>query len=287
MMDLLNNLHHFRKIVVVPMKEVPLGALLISCGFREETSRNYDWHGLKRGRGEYCLFQYTLAGEGRLFFRGKTLRVQPGQAMLLYFPQDHRYWLPKDQDKWEFIYVCLYGNEIMRLWRALQRKLGAVFQLSPHSPAVCRAIEICHVAHGNNLRFPSESSRHAYELAMALLSEVDHPKGGGQTEVDFQEVKAFCQANLQRQIGVEEMASRSGYSRYHFTRLFRESEGISPGQYLLHLRLRRALHMLSETSISVKEAAYSSGFTDVNYFCRAFRKAFGITPGNCRKAATR
>ena len=80
------------------------------------------------------------------------------------------------------------------------------------------------------------------------------------------------------------MARCAGYSRYHFSRVFKEWTGFAPAAYIQNLRLRHGAKLLSETSLLVKEVAAESGFPDCNYFCRAFRRSFGVSPAQFRKS---
>ena len=93
-------------------------------------------------------------------------------------------------------------------------------------------------------------------------------------------VEDFCRKNYARPIGVAKMAKVAKLSRFHFSRLFREARGISPGQYLYGLRLVFAMRLAQTGEYAVKDIAKQCGFTSPNYFCRVFRQTYGITPGS-------
>ncbi len=99
------------------------------------------------------------------------------------------------------------------------------------------------------------------------------------------EVEQFCKRNFSRPIGVEDMARVARLSRYHFSRKFGSARGISPGRYLAGLRLDEATRLLTIGGLSVKEVAEQCGYRDANYFCKVFRKNFGVTPGTVRCAS--
>jgi transcriptional regulator GlxA family with amidase domain len=99
------------------------------------------------------------------------------------------------------------------------------------------------------------------------------------------EVEQFCRRNFARPIGVEDMARVARLSRYHFSRKFGSALGISPGRYLAGLRLDEATRLLTVGGLSVKEVAEQCGYRDANYFCKVFRKNFGVTPGTVRCAS--
>jgi len=75
-----------------------------------------------------------------------------------------------------------------------------------------------------------------------------------------------------------DLAAAAGLSRFHFLRTFRQVVGMSPHQYLLTLRMRRAATRLLETSQAVSAVAFDAGFNDLSTFNRRFRHLFGLTP---------
>ena len=58
--------------------------------------------------------------------------------------------------------------------------------------------------------------------------------------------------------------------------------GMSPKQYLIQLRMNRALELLTENKLSVKEISFVCGFTDEKYFSRAFKKRYGCSPSQLK-----
>ncbi|MGF0036458.1 helix-turn-helix transcriptional regulator [Victivallis vadensis] len=78
------------------------------------------------------------------------------------------------------------------------------------------------------------------------------------------------------------MRALSGYSPVYFDRLFRQHTSQTPHRFLAELRMRKAVDLLENTLLSVKEVAERCRFRDSAYFCRAFRRAFGRRPGDFR-----
>ncbi len=96
------------------------------------------------------------------------------------------------------------------------------------------------------------------------------------------DVEQFCRRNLARPIGVKDMARVAGLSRFHFSRQFSRARGLPPGQFLTRLRLDEAIRLLSVGATSVKQVALQCGYQDPNYFCKVFRRSFGVSPGSLR-----
>ncbi len=96
----------------------------------------------------------------------------------------------------------------------------------------------------------------------------------------------WIDANLQHDIGLDGAASEAGLSSFHFLRLFSQVLGVTPHQYLVRSRLRRAARLLAEDEHRpVTEVALDVGFADLSNFVRTFRRAAGVSPSGFRKAA--
>ncbi|HEX5172110.1 MAG TPA: helix-turn-helix transcriptional regulator, partial [Cyclobacteriaceae bacterium] len=76
----------------------------------------------------------------------------------------------------------------------------------------------------------------------------------------------------------DQLSEHACMSRANFFRKFKEEFGISPGEYILKERLKKAKDFLGFPNHSVTQVCYMSGFQNLNYFIRAFKKETGITP---------
>jgi AraC family transcriptional regulator len=88
------------------------------------------------------------------------------------------------------------------------------------------------------------------------------------------------------QIDLEGAAKQAGLSAFHFLRLFANVIGVTPHQYLVGSRLRRAARLLADEERSVTDIAYDVGFGDLSNFVRTFRRAAGVSPRRFRAAAS-
>jgi len=259
-----------------------LHAIVTSAGYEERTS-GYDWHGLKRGSAEFCLFQYTISGRGQLAWEGTRHAVLPGQAMLLWFPHNNRYWLASG-DRWRHFYICLAGREVLRAWRAVVARRGPLFQLGEDSPALAIAVDAAIAGMTGAIREPWTSSALAYRLAMALCAEVLGDPGPGGRNPAIEAAKRHGREHFADGIGVSDLARAAGLSRHHFARAFARAEGNTPSQWLADLRAREAARLLRGSSLSVAAVGARCGYQDPAYFCRAFRRIVGVSPGEFRSS---
>ena len=99
------------------------------------------------------------------------------------------------------------------------------------------------------------------------------------------EAALWIDANSHRSIDLESAAAEAGLSPFHFLRLFSKVLGVTPHQYLVRSRLRRAARLLCDEERSVTDVALDVGFGDLSNFVRTFHRAAGVSPGGFRRAA--
>jgi AraC-like DNA-binding protein len=92
----------------------------------------------------------------------------------------------------------------------------------------------------------------------------------------------YMARHFRESLSMVKLARLSCLSVATFTRHFKAATGVTPGNYLLRLRLQEAACQLAGKK-PIYEVAQSAGFTDSNYFARVFRKYFNQTPSEYRK----
>ena len=95
-------------------------------------------------------------------------------------------------------------------------------------------------------------------------------------------VTDYIYAHLDDDLSLETLAHVSGFSRYHWHRIYRAVRGETAAQTVRRLRLERAAAMLTETSWPVERIAWKAGFTGTEVFSRAFLRSYGTTPSRFR-----
>ena len=203
-----------------------LGVLLAHCGYEVRTENYYN-NGLTAGFFRHLIWQYTLSGEGELRIAGNRYRLRSGDAMVLQRPENHSYYLPEDSQRWEFIFIAIYGSEAMRLFELFRDKCGPVVHHAENSPVVACAQEILARCRAG-IRFSRyESSRFAYNFLMELFAESDLLSPVAAPRLPLAEIHNYCRQHIQDMVTVEQLAEIAGLSRCHFSRRFIEEQGLS------------------------------------------------------------
>ncbi|WP_280152928.1 AraC family transcriptional regulator [Piscinibacter sp. XHJ-5] len=131
------------------------------------------------------------------------------------------------------------------------------------------------------------------EIGLALAARFVAVAAGGQrparpTSADKRravESALWIDAHADEALTLEALAARSGWSAYHYLRVFAAVLGVTPHQYLVRCRLRRAAGLLADDDRSITDIALDVGFADLSNFVRSFQRAAGTSPRGFRRAA--
>lgn len=99
------------------------------------------------------------------------------------------------------------------------------------------------------------------------------------------EAALWLDAHSHEPVDLESTANAAGLSTFHFLRLFANVLGVTPHQYLVRSRLRRAAQLLADEERSISDVALDVGFGDLSNFVRTFHRAAGVSPRRFRQAA--
>ncbi|WP_397332011.1 helix-turn-helix domain-containing protein [Nostoc sp. FACHB-280] len=89
---------------------------------------------------------------------------------------------------------------------------------------------------------------------------------------------SYIHDNLERDLTLTEIAAVVGMSMYHFSRLFKQSTGLAPHQYVINCRIAKAKKLLTGTERTIEQISEEVGFQSQSHFTNVFRKFMGITP---------
>lgn len=122
-------------------------------------------------------------------------------------------------------------------------------------------------------------------LAVHLLSHVASPQETPQLPSPAelsprirQQVIEFIEDHLTTDLALTDLAAQTGFSPFHFCRLFKQSMQITPHQYMIRRRVERAKYLLQHSQLSIAEIAVACGFAHQSHLSRHFRRWVGTSP---------
>jgi AraC-like DNA-binding protein len=96
-----------------------------------------------------------------------------------------------------------------------------------------------------------------------------------QSRIGF--VADFIKKNLHQKLSIDAIAKMAYVSKSNFFKMFKQELGLSPNEFIIKERIKKAKELLNQQN-SVSETAFSTGFSDTNYFIRVFKQMEGVTP---------
>jgi AraC family transcriptional regulator len=111
--------------------------------------------------------------------------------------------------------------------------------------------------------------------AAALKPKIQN---GGLPRAKLVRAVEYIQDELDADLTVSGIAQAVGMSPDYFARLFKESTGQPPHQYVVEARVRKAKELLTTGKLTISEAAHHVGFVDQSHLTRHFKRVFGLAP---------
>jgi len=269
----------------------PVRAALLDSGMSLAVWENWRGEAVYERPAQHAFSFYIQAGErtSRLVDGRAVSRGFPG-AICLFPAQSQSTW--RIEDHFRFLHVYFHDRDLKRCVEEVWDRERAGVRLDERyqfqDPLLARAGDML-----VNSQWDGPGDRLALDHLLQWLMvqlvrnyssrELPAPRiRGGLSPVQSRRILAFIEANLSRAISLADLAAQVNLSTWHFARLFRNSFGESPHQYVLARRLELARRRLLASDAKILAVALDCGFSDQSQFTRAFRRRFGVTPGQLR-----
>ena len=209
---------------------------------------------------QYAAFSYRVSGSGEFDINGKHLKISPGD--ILFIPADVSYKVEYSTSE-SIVVHMLHCNQ--------SEPEGICINNKP-------AVELLF-----QKLLTEWNKRHSVNCAKSIiydiLETVCEDKRLLGTDSEFTAALSFIEKNFcDPSLDMKAVSAHGYISVSTLQRKFKEHLGISPMQYVLKLRMNKAMDLLIANTLSVRDIAYSCGFSDEKYFSKAFRLKYGHSP---------
>jgi AraC-like DNA-binding protein len=249
---------------------------------------------------DFCELVIVTHGSAMHMLEGNEFPVTAGDVFLLQGRQRHYFYERKNLDLINIMYdpekMVLPENELRRM-----PGYCAMFLLEPtyrrqHRFASRLHLKRVPLAHVEQLAEVMErecnDEQVGREVALrAKLLELMVYLSRAYTNSDTTEAHALLRVgnvigalenDFSKDWKLEDLLKIAHMSRSNLMRVFRKATGQTPIEYLVRLRIQRAMEMLRNSDLSITEIAMEVGFNDSNYFTRQFRRALSLSPRQFR-----
>lgn len=242
----------------------------------------------------HYLFHYILSGSGTFIASNsqgidETYSLKKGQGFMI-FPQQITTYIADRNDPWEYIWLEFDGLRVREvLAHAGFTRDTPIYRTHKHKEQLRENM----VAEMQQIIQPSEASSYALighlYLFLDFLTRSAVPtaptKGNKFRSFYVKEAVSFIEQNYQHDISIEDIAAVCGLNRSYFGKIFHDSVGKSPQQFLMHYRMVKAAELLKRSPLSIGEISIAVGYPNQLHFSRAFKKVYGLSPREWRKKA--
>lgn len=237
----------------------------------------------------HYLFHYVLSGTGTLMAddaKGitQTYSVRSGQGFLI-FPEQITTYYADRHSPWEYSWIEFDGLRVKEALSLTDFSLNHPIY-HPHSKDLQEQMvkEMNYI-----ISHPKESSFHLlghlylfFDYFIQSAKSTRLTQSSKMSDYYIQEAIHYMEQNFQNDISIEEIAAVCGINRSYLGKIFRNSIGRSPQEFLMNYRMVKATELLKLTTLSIADIGTAVGYGNPLHFSRAFKNIYGVSPREWR-----
>ncbi len=237
----------------------------------------------------HYLFHYCLSGTGTLYAQNgrkesDAFQIKSGQGFMI-FPHQVCTYIADYELPWEYVWLEFDG---LRVKEAIE-----LSGLTPEQPVYkARYKDIAAAMKDEMLYIVNHKEESSFHLIGHLYLFMDSlvrsststhiSKGNNLRDFYLKEAFSFIEQNFQNDISVEDIAAFCGLNRSYFGKIFHETMGKTPQEFLISYRMTKAAELLKLTGLSIGDIGNAVGYPNQLHFSRAFKNVYGISPRQWR-----
>ena len=231
----------------------------------------------------YQLIHFVLSGEGTLHINEQTFNLKQGDAFLI--PSGKiSYYKASATNPWCYTWISFLGINSQNYIYQMMKKTDDIYIIHNLDITKYKTLidEIINLQENNVIHYLKANSLLFLILAQ-LFEDINLSENEMQTKSLANDLKFYFDVNYAEKLILKDIAKKFGIHPNYLTRIFHEKFHLSPKQYIMQLKLKKARSLLITTELSISIIASSLGFDDQLAFSRTFKKEFSISPSMYRK----
>lgn len=234
----------------------------------------------------HFLFHYIISGKGTLLVDEtpeltREYKLQGGMGFLIEPERVNTYFADRE-DPWEYTWAEFSGLKAKEVLdtAGLSTESPVFVPDSPRTAAILKE-ELLHLASSPSGTSSLHLIGHLYLIMDAILtgsSSRNRTQNGKRSQFYADEAITFISQNYALPITVEDMAQRLNLDRSYFGKVFKETIGQAPQEFLIRYRMSKAAELLKTTELPIKDISIQTGYPNQLHFSRAFKNVYGTSP---------
>ncbi|MET3557655.1 AraC-like DNA-binding protein [Streptococcus rupicaprae] len=263
----------FKHYTDIPTPDDRLNVVQSGCRFKANPG-----YQTKVNIYDHYIIHYLTSGKGIYVIDGQTYPVQQGDLFLIP-PYKFTYYIADEIDPYTYYWVGFDGLDALNLLNLTDFINQPVvsdrgINLTPHFKSL-------YELEGNPISLKYGLMGHLYTILSKLMhsGKKNEPK---QNRYYIESLEYITTHYGNPDLSVQEVANHVGLTRSHLHRIFHKAINNSISYSILSVRLSKAVSLLSNSQLSIKEIAYQTGFESPAYFSKQFKRQFKCTPSEYR-----
>ncbi|MFD0712640.1 helix-turn-helix domain-containing protein [Paenibacillus sp. GCM10027626] len=239
----------------------------------------------KHSSGCLFLFLYSPSGRGTFTCGTEThsLPEQHGCFVVVADPADFRL-LPSGGAKPpELLWLLASGDPVRGFWEHFVRMMGIVCPMK-RDEAPIRLLERLYrsLSDQSDSRYRFSLRLYEWLLAVEQLAETRN-RLVQPVPSKLQQIVHQMESRVHDPLDLGELAAKAGLSKHHFCKMFKRHTGETPIHYMRKIRVKEAARLLRQSDLPIARIAEITGFDNLSYFGKVFRRLTGMAPTDFRK----
>lgn len=257
------------------------GISLDFCGFEHCLPRH--------SYGPYVRNNYVIhvviSGKGILDYAGKRWEIRGGQMFVLFPGAEATYYADKN-DPWYYCWLGFDGRSAGKIVESIgfseQTPVLTLSDVSRIESEIRKMLEARELTLDGQLR---RNAGMLKILSTMIRDSAERETADGSPNIySYSEYAVrYINNHFSEKVRIQDLADHIGISRSYLVKLVKQETGMSPQEYLIETRMRRASDLLSRTNDSIRVVAAECGYDDALAFSKVFKSRFGLNPTEYRE----
>ena len=235
-------------------------------------------------RDSYVI-HIVIDGKGMLDFDGKRWKIHKGQ-MFIMFPGDETTYYADKEDPWYYCWIGFHGASAGRVVESIgfsrKEPVISIGDVGYTERIIKDMLATKEMALDGQLR--RNAGMQMILANMIAEGKKDCEEYATLNEISYSEYAVrYINNHYWEKVRIQDLAKRIGISRSYLVKLMKQETGMSPQEYLIETRMRRASDLLTRSMDPIRNIAAECGYEDALAFSKVFKARFGLNPSDYRK----